>query len=416
MKNRITALALLLSLVFCLGSCGRQPNDSERDIILIPVAPEGEYGDPAIAMATERIMGLIGSLMPLLGYQAPSGSVELEIRSFVEGAMIPYLKEVPIYEAELSAVLSLFEEYVDALYENADNNKENSLKIISDLYIKAVSVVDQDRVGSFFYGLSLSLVQHRKNVSLERYEKYGYQFYLDDYEYYVSLEGRVDSLGEAGFESASGILMFFISSLFGGFGGGALALNANEICAVLNRQGRYFLENNLGDEEWETLISVLCELIPKQSQSLFGAMTYTLGDEGGFQCLAPVISLAVSTYAGIAASLVPEDIPTSEDGVKVLIARKLTEDKESFISGISVIKNSLPKLSAAQISAVNSYDRAGYAAYLEELQHIGAEEVYLAVSAISASTDEETLAAAQSAMLNYLAECNSAIIYVYFCY
>jgi hypothetical protein len=356
----------------------------------------------------------------MMGYpEIPSDKRESLRASFVE-KICPILEDIPIYPDEALRVIGAIDRLLSGTA-SADDNFEDKTKIVSDIYLQLLSILGADRAGVLCYRTSLLFVDGKRETARKRYESYGYQFYLDDLNYYTELCADVRELGEEKFSGAVSMLLFLLSGAAGAIepveGGGVLKVGYAELCMILEKQGEVFLSRDIGDAGWEIVLAILTEFIPERTQGLRDAMLYTLGEEGAITASAPMISPIIALYSSIVGSVGEQDVALIASGgadAASAVAQLLLSDRAALSRALFAIAQNMPPLTERQVKAVNAYDSAGYAEFLARVVPKTEDEVIMALDALCIDGGEEAQVELSATVVGYIAAYNSAIAYVYF--
>ncbi len=220
--------------------------------------------------------------------------------------LIPMLEAIPIYPEETEAVISSAERTL------ADGGEVESPFLWFGFYQSNLSILGSTRAGRLSYAAVAVWLQSREQTCRERYEKYGYAWYLTDAEHYASMQQRLaNELGEEGFCNAAEILTFAASSLAGGASAWGstegYGLSAGELTAILARQSAHFVELSLTAEQWSLVGELLEEAAPKRRNTTLKAELGVLADEGYFSRAARVMPSLLDLYRAATVHLTAED-------------------------------------------------------------------------------------------------------------
>lgn len=223
--------------------------------------------------------------------------------------LIPMLTAIPVYPEETEAVLSSAERVL------ADGGDVDAWFLWFGFYQSNLSTLGSTRAGRLGYAAVTVWLSSREETCRDRYEKYGYAWYLTDAEHYASMKQRLElELGEDGFCAAAEILTFAASSFVGGTSAWGSAngygLSAGELTAILSRQSAYFVELSITAEQWSLMGELLEEAAPKRPNTTLEAELGVLADEAYFARAIRVMPSLLALYRAIAEQLSAEDTQT----------------------------------------------------------------------------------------------------------
>ena len=283
----------------------------------------------------------------------------------------------------------------------------NSSALFIRFYSEASHILDGKRAGHLLYELSLLFLGKRLDDTRERYDKYGYSWYLDKIAYYEDLILSVgETLGKDGFISAASMAMFALS-LSAGLTNtdGGLALSDADVLFILKYQGEYFSECDIGADEWRIFAAVFTEFIPERSATLIDAELYSLKKSGYFITLSEVMPKAIDFYRSFTAALsAMGELSLSGEPEKTAsaIASAVIECREELVSLLHLMEEKGKSSTASEADVLRSL---GLVSDFEEfaVSHgvIDAEELLSAIEDI-AKKDGTSGDALSSAIISYM--------------
>ena len=287
MKERIIAISLILAILMALCSCkNNNKNENSNNGGLNIEVETLKYTEDDISSASDEIKELTVELARVLGYANQLGDDDIEeVDKVFKNDILPMLIDVKIYPSELTALLDCVRECITVADETAD---ETTPKIIADMYTKCVSVIDADRFGALVYELQVFAIDRKAMSVKEKYDKYGYAFYLEEAEYYELVVKNAKELGRDDFASALSALIF-TASLFNGsanFEGDGVSISVSDSVAIMEKQAKKFAELKLDSKDWQ-IVAEMCEVFISNdvSDDLKGRVLRALDDADFFICL-----------------------------------------------------------------------------------------------------------------------------------
>lgn len=268
-KYMSSAVAGLLLCVMLLSSCALFPKKEESPYIegqrLSVETVEIEYTDSEMAEIVLRLTNIAGRLAFLR-----DGLVLTEKEKSELGENInDIIEEVTEYSGiGYGVALKLLDSVEKRL---SDDEEELSASLLSELYLLCIGGLGRERGAKLIYSASVACLDRRSRIFRERYEKYGYQWYLDDAERYAELSSEIrEEIGYERLADAMGVF-FFSTSLLSGMPAvnneGGFVLDNAELLLLLDRQASYLADNTLTNEQWQTVFEVYFELYFAESDA-----------------------------------------------------------------------------------------------------------------------------------------------------
>ncbi len=409
------ALFLLLGSVSCTN---RKPNSeaSESGVRLTVEPVPAHYSHEQIASYAARITALCADAVFRAEGIVLNETQRQKLNSTLCDALLPRLAEIPVYPEETDAVLS-------ALEETASGSESEGGLLPLRFYQSSLSIVGSTRAGQLGY-LAVSLwLDSREETCRARYEKYGYSWYLEDAEYYASLNGRMrDELGETGFCAAAEMLTFAASSLVGGVmaedGHTAYGLSAEELTAILRKQATHFAEISLTEAQWRLVGELLAEAVPDRRNTPVTAVLDALKGTDYFARAGAVMPSLVALYGAFTSKMTPRDVETilwgSDETARMnTVCRVLAACDAELTTFLTAWETNAASADEAERKALEKIGAWGDCqAFLEDC---GTADATALRAAIAASASEPTNASAEQVgrtLRAYLATQNPYLYYV----
>lgn len=421
MKRTVRAiLAKMLSLTLCLAavlsllSCTAQPNrpdegNGEEQRLVVEAAP-AVYSEQTVQEASARIVALCARLLRLGGGPVLNGTQKQKIEEKVKGAILPRLEQENVYEEELWELLRTAEEITDAA-ERGELESTSDLFLLLRFYQSGLATVDTQKMGRTVYCFLESWLEYKKEYSLERYEKYGYQWYLDDAtRYEAHLTALHEGLGRASFCDMASMLMFGVS-LLGGLTpspepGGAFALSDAETVMLIRRQASFFADKQITEAQWTSLSAILSEFISPDEKTLTGAQIGVLNKEGYLESLASLMPALLELYRAMADGLTEDEMAAwraQEMSREAVVGRLLMHGSEAFLEFDRAWAAIGVSESDAAITSIRKMGlEEAYRAFLAQTPPICAEELIAIATECANTNDADKAMALHDAMLGYL--------------
>ena len=310
MKNKIlkritalfTAISLLTVFISCSGNNETPKYDENRRLEISKT--DIEYSDEFIGGAKTSFAKIYAKIISVSKGFELSNLERADIEAYFVNECVPMLYKVGVYEHELKNVLSDSSDYV------SKTEDEDAFTLLFSLYRILLQELEAQRSGKIAYELSVSYLENEIKDSYDRYEKYGYSFYLDQAKDYEELLLDVtQTLTEQRFISALSMSAFFTSSLSAISKSESepiespFSLSDTETTFIISEQGEYFLNLDLSENDWQIYARLLTLFRPKSYTTLTSAELYSLGNDGYFVNAASVMPSFITLYAAATRSL-----------------------------------------------------------------------------------------------------------------
>lgn len=418
MKNRIISLLLMLSLVFSFASCKKGGEEiPPKDRNLTVETETVEYTADDINEAAAEVSEIVAELTPLLGYPKLNDEKKKQVSDKFKTDIMPVMIKVPVYRDELFDMLACMRECMEM--SESEHKSDEKLRFFSDLYIKFNSILETNRLGALIYELQLVWLDESLERAKERYDKYGYPFYLDDIQHYTVLSGEARALGADSFTDAFSVLMFMASASLGTVSSqdGIIKISAGDLFVIMEKQSEEYSSISLTEENWKTVVRMCEEFIPDNvANTIKGQLLVTLDNEDFFAEAADVIPYLLDFYVDVTADISDENIDIIEAGeayaAELVICKEILRHVDSFETFLASFEQKMPNASAECINAVKTYDVDGYEAFCENYGAT-ADELISGIRAFVLSPTEENYSELEKLTIGYAATVNSVVAYVY---
>lgn len=277
MKLKIALLLTLALTCLFLFSCDNQNNDIvQNGIVIEDSVPQSSFSEETCKHARDVISSLLkeyyekstGASLP----PATLEKIQLESKKIAEATM-----KGPIKEEGYLSILSYLEKNKSTIVDSVISESKSILTIKS-LYRELSSLVDSNYLGYTAYSLMLYYYDYQYNECMQRYEKYGYSFLLEDASKAQQSKSIFENdVGAKGFCEASKAF-FFASELFYSeiYNDTTLASFTNEEILILI-QGASFALHDITPRGYELLLSY----IPTSSEVDYFSRLFDKAKENG---------------------------------------------------------------------------------------------------------------------------------------
>ena len=124
----------------------------------------------------------------------------------------------------------------------------------------------------------------------------------------------------------------------------------------------------------------------------------------------------IELYAAITSDISEDNIEIIESGDDLAAARvicgEFARNTEALSAFLSKLEASVPSASDAAVNIINTYDGAGYSAFLEDFSADRAALI-AGIETFAAEPTDENYAVLEQLIIGYAATVNSAVAYVY---
>jgi len=269
--------ALLTALLACLCACGEEEPYYEEGRRLLVTEGELSYGEGTVEEAAERFAALGAEFYSSFGVTADRG----ELKTVFKNSVLPALYEAEIYGGELLPLLSAVEE--------SDGE---------EIYYSILYSVGAKRTGALLYSLSERWLSGQERTALEKHERTGLAFYLDDASRFATLRRDLtEDMGKESFTAAVNLLGYAASLPRAMRAGeGTPLLSAHELLFIADMQSEYFASAEISEEQWQILARLFTELTPPTTGSPMKAELYALKNSGYYMKAIKIMPSLISLY------------------------------------------------------------------------------------------------------------------------
>ena len=265
--KKILCLTLALSALLFLSSC--EKDDGENDPkIRIEIKDEPiTYGDAFLEDAELRYTAVATAMLESYYGAELKPEQQERVGAAFESKILPLLYRVKINEAELLGILTSLEQRQSGVGDTS---------LLSAIYDSCLYSVGEQRCGRLAYGIAHLLLEENIRTASDRYEKYGYSWYLDDVERCTSLSESLTAMGEERFSEAAAVFsqVTALGASLESSQSTGLFLTDSELLYILDYRARGFTKSNITQDEWSIIGALTSEFIPVKADTLKSAMLY----------------------------------------------------------------------------------------------------------------------------------------------
>ena len=392
----LLALSTLTTCISCVNTTTPEPEYKE-DIKLDVIVESITYSDEFIENANVRFAKIACSMVESYLGVALDNKQKQSISSEFKKTIIPIAYRVRIYEEELDALLTSFENYIES-----EDNDFSAL----DLYDRCLYEIGSERSGKLAYEISLEFVERKKKDAKDKYDEYEYDWYLDDAERCAALLVSLEEMGEEKFVSIISMLSFLTSLTKSSSRDkeSAFELSSADLLCIMDYQGELFESSQLTEDDFSVFGALIQEIIPKKGNGLSSEMLYVLKNNEyfptSFRCIPKIILL----YADIAKALNDDgslDVNGDSDDCARTIARAMLASESSLVELDIALKRYAVSTSASEKDVIDSFlNEEG--ATPKEIEPIEFEELVGQLHEISKVSSELPYEKLQSSLSSYL--------------
>lgn len=335
---RAVALTLTVLLCLCGSSCAapRGEEDTRAQRFTVEQS-QTEYPPEFSADAAKRGAELFGRLS-LLCKNTPLNEAQLQsLATQLEEQLLPRLEALSIFPYELTALLEQGELLCTRL-EGAEDTEP--LGLFLQFYRTGLSVLSSQKLGGILFSVTELYLSRKAQQCRERYEIYGYQWYLEDANTYTDLKTKLCSaVGEEAFAQITAMAVFVLS-----LGGSAAqqedsslyVLSDEELTVLLRRQADYFCSAALTREQWGSMAQIYTALFTPQGNTLTDAELSALFRSGYGAQVAQCMPTFLTLYRVVTQAVTPQQIATLRGGeqeeIMLVIAQLLCSASEEVLA------------------------------------------------------------------------------------
>ncbi len=409
-KKLIQAVSLALTVLLCLcgSSCTRtgreEPTSQQR--LTVEQTPTS-YTPDFSASAAEQGAELVHRLLSLCGGPVLNESQKQVLKNQIKEQILPHLEDLSVYPYELTALFEKTKQLCTLWEENHETTPSN---LFLGFYQTGLSVMPSQKLGSIIFTFTDLYLNHKTQQSYERYDTYGYQWYLEDAHHYSDLLTQLHStLGEETFSQMVTLAVFALS-----LGGGAapqesrlFTLSDEELTVLLRRQADYFCSAEISQEQWGSAAQIYSTLFTPQGNSLTDAALSALFRSGYVGQLSQCMPAFLTLYRALTQVVTPQQLSALRSGVQeeaaLTAARLLSSVPAEFLALEQQLNQYGYSQSVEEEGALHS---AGlweeYQQYLESTPTVQAQQLLERAVAYADAPEQESKDAFLNSVQQYL--------------
>ena len=392
MKKRLflRAVCFLLALLMLTGlaSCAKTPQPSAPTGQRLEVERDDvQYGADFVQESAARIAQLTARFLFLSnGMQLSDANLQI-IRERASSELLPACMRARLYPEELSAILSLAEEYCDSLESN-DLAPAARFAALCSFYARSVTAVGSERAGRLLYESTSLYLNAQTALCEQRYRDYGYAWYLEDAERYrAKVEMLQESIGAENFSHAVQVLLF-VGSLAAGIAPNSAELSLlydAELLLILRRQSGHFATLTLTGEQWAFMAELLSDAVPDKRDRVWSAELAVLFSQGRVDKMAATLPRLLTLYDAFTNALDEQDLAMMREGEATLaVCRVLAQCKQPLAELLQEFYSAASGASAQELAALSALgQRDAIEQFIVEHPAVTTDELIGAIESIA---------------------------------
>lgn len=324
--------------------------------------------------------------------------------------VIPMLYRVRIYDTELEELFDTLQTYLDG-----------DTLTLTDVYKECVFLLGTTRAGMMLHELSVKIIGDRAAEAQEKYNKYKYEWYLEDATRCENIKDRLIEMGEGKFVNAVSIITALTSlftSLRDGKGESAFLLSDAELIYILGYQSDRFKEYEISEDEWSTIGALFSEMIPSSPSTPSSALLYALKNENYLAESFKTMPDVASYFSMLMHALQSEgrfSLNASDDEKIMSIVSAVLTSRENFDALAYAISEHASTDTDEQERAISSfYTEEEISAFYDRYTKINSDELFARLSELSESEDPDSIGVAKDAFICYITSIAPHIAFLLF--
>lgn len=409
---RRTVCALLAILMLFSVSCS--PSDtgdegntttttSDQKLEILPNDPPLQIITAEDTEEIERMISLFArAVRQWKGYVLDDGE-RAELSAYVRDHVIPLLANHSVALGEASSILNAAETLMGVL--ESAGGTQTYVRAMCDFYRHGLSLLGDSRFASLCYEAVLMRVDYEIDYAKRRYEEYGKQWYLDDFNRFTVHRARLtETVGRDAFGQISDFAYFSASlacdtlpNMLGENGELTVTeINADELLLIIRRQARHFADAEISREVWSIVATLASEWVPETVLSDLGLTSYqkkairAAGFPAWFAFFASAAPEALDFYAAFAENLTAERLTAmlgeDENAAMQSVCQTISACRDAFLPFVSALEQYGATATEKEYAVIT---RAGlesdFSAMLETMQAVSAtpQALYDAIGAFA---------------------------------
>lgn len=355
-RHAIRLICILISFSCCLGciSCGVKQEEEAYDpsikfgIVQQSITYTDEFIDDANQRFTKIALEILKSYYATELTDAQKQKVDAQFKKNV----IPVCLRARVYEDELKTILFELERMIESKTQSGEE------LIIFEVYESLLYSVGSQKTGKIIFELSKVFIDYKAKDAHTKYEKYGYQWHLDNAKRYEELLNSVLGMGSEKFSALASMASVIASTALHipEFEKDAsAALSGDHFLLVLESHGAYFLDLNITEEDAEIFGSIVSELLPTHTSSLSGAHLYALKKTGYFSVAAKILPSFINLYSSFTLALSKNgefDFEDSTSNQAKTLIRALLDCEEELVVFLAAVDTYAASNTTDELNAI----------------------------------------------------------------
>lgn len=403
------AVAVLLGCSACAGGRGEQEGTAATTLrtgLVVEESPFDGYNGEERASYCGRIAVLLQRVLYLYeGYWLHGEAFE-DAKDAADAKVLPVLEELKLSPTEVEEMLFTMEALCDrAEGSNGANAPLSMPSLMLSAYGEGVTLLGNGRSGMLLYGFVNLWLDEQIGICEERYQKYGYQWYLEDAERFREQKRLLtEELGGERFTVTVSFFFLTAVSLSDGLGGMESGfenlLNPEELLTLLQWETNYFRGQDMTDEQWSLGIELITEwlledgsLTENLSTILSAELSALLGTPAIYSRLGKTVASLLHLYEEEIRALDEADMHVllgeDKNAALALLCRTVGECEDTFFEFCEILEANMISHSEAEEAALR---QAGvweeYQAYADAAMTVSSEELFLALSTYGRTASE----------------------------
>ena len=326
---RIICALLALSILLGTTSCETATSEKKYDkSIKFEIEKQSiAYTDEFIDNANVQFTNIALNILEVYNGTKLTDAQIRDVSAHFKKTIVPIFLKARIFEDEFNNILDGLEELT------AEGSDSHGISVMFDIYNTLICSIDSKRAGFVLYELTKTLTDARRQKATDRYNQYGYSWYLEDEERLSELYNEICDMGAEKFSAICAFTSIIASTMLytPTFNSDSVfTLGDVDILYILEYHGEYFKELNITEKDATTFGELITEFIPNNASTPLSSHLYSLGEDGYFVEASKVLPSFIKLYSALTSKLRQMDelkIITNPDQSALAIVRALNECK-----------------------------------------------------------------------------------------
>lgn len=311
LMTRVGCLFLCLLLLVPTFGCATKltkPTYLEKDLTVETI--QVVYTADFVSETSAKLLELYCRILPLTGGPVLSPAEHEEVLQQIREHVLPMALGAKISTQEWDKLITYAEAYAAELSAAGDT----PLSAYCRFYQRIVAVLGHERAGVLCYNGTALYLDYTAALFEERYQNYGYEWYLQDaLRYRQRLATLYERLDAKTFGDATRVLVWLLS-----FTSGALPVEQSkdpsaliydgEMLLILRMQAKEFAGLSLTHEDWQMIAELYGGLAPQNLDNAMDAELAALQEAGITPLLFGAMPELLSLYDALAQAMTEEEM------------------------------------------------------------------------------------------------------------